>query len=122
MAYLQQQGAAELQVIKDFPWYNNPASEEYQFSNQVVRDFPEIKRRPDWKHVVGLLTLGAKAYTEMKSKKPAAPIKKAPAQPTVKAAPAQASQNDLIRARQNFAKNSSDKQGLTDLVKAMGFV
>jgi hypothetical protein len=122
MAYLQQQIAAESQVTKDFPWYSNPASEEYQFSQQVVKDFPEIKRRPDWKHVVGLLALGAKAYNESKSKKAPVPIKRAPVQPGIKAAPAQTSQTELTKARQNFAKNSSDKQGLTDLVKAMGFV
>lgn len=122
MAYLQQQFTAEAQVAKDFPWYSNPASEEYQFSQQVIRDFPEIKRRPDWKHVVGLLALGAKAYNESKSKKAAVPIKRAPVQPSVKAAPSQTSQSELTKARQNFAKNSSDKQGLTDLVKAMGFV
>jgi hypothetical protein len=68
--------------------------------------------------------LGAKAYAEMQAKKkaPAAPIKRAPAQPSVRATPAPSSQSDLIKARQAFAKNSSDKQGLTDLVKAMGFV
>jgi hypothetical protein len=122
MAYLQQQIAAESQTVKDFPWYSNPSSEEYQFSQQVIKDFPEIRRRPDWKHVVGLLALGAKTYGEMKTKKPAVPIKRSPVQPSVKAAPAQTSQNELTKARQNFAKNSSDKQGLTDLVKAMGFV
>ena len=122
MAYLQQQAVAESQIIRDFPWYTNPASEEYQFSQQVAREFPEIKRRPDWKHVIGLLAMGAKAYNEAKSKKPATPIKRAPAQPAVKAAPAQTNQGDLSRARQKFAKNSSDKEGLTDLVKAMGFV
>lgn len=122
MQYLQQQIAAETQVVKDFPWYSNPASEEYQFSQQVARDFPELKRRPDWKHVVGLLTLGAKTYNEMKTKKPATPIKRAPAQPSVKAAPPQTSQSEISKARQNFARNSSDTKGLTDLVKAMGFV
>ena len=122
MQYLQQQIAAESQVVKDFPWYSNPASEEYQFSQQVAKEFPEIKRRPDWKHVVGLLALGAKAYNELKSKKPATPIKRAPAQPSVKAAPSQTTQGEIQKARQNFARNSSDKQGLTDLVKAMGFV
>jgi len=122
MQYLQTQSAAESQVAKDFPWYSNPASEEYQFSQSVIREFPEIKRRPDWKHVVGLLALGAKAYNENKAKKTATPIKRAPVQPSVKAAPPQTTQSEISKARQNFARNSSDKQGLTDLVKAMGFV
>ena len=82
MQYLQSQTAAESQVVKDFPWYSNPASEEYQFSQSVIKEFPEIKRRPDWKHVVGLLALGAKAYNESKAKKTATPIKRAPEQPS----------------------------------------
>ena len=120
--YLQTQAVADAQAVKDFPWYSNPASEEYQFSQQVAKEFPEIKRRPDWKHVVGLLALGAKAYNESKTKKTATPIKRAPVQPSVKAAPPQTTQSEISKARQNFARNSSDKQGLTDLVKAMGFV
>ena len=122
MQYLQTQAEAEKAAVKDFPWYNNPASEEYQFSQAVIKEFPEIKRRPDYKHVVGLLALGAKAYNEMKAKKPAAPIKRAPAQPQVKAAPPVTSQSDISKARQNFMKNTSDKGGLTDMVKAMGLV
>lgn len=122
MQYLQQQIEAEQAVLKDFPWYKNPASEEYQFSQSVIKEFPEIKRRPDYKHVVGLLALGAKAYNEMKAKKPATPIKRAPVQPSVKAAPPVTSQSDMAKAKQNFMKNTSDKGGLTDMVKAMGLV
>lgn len=122
MQYLQAQAAAESQISKDFPWYSNPASEEYQFTQQVMKEFPEIKRRPDYKHVLGLLALGAKAYSEQKTKKPAAPIKRAPVQPGVKAAPASSSNADIAKLKQSFAKNSSDSKGLTDLVKAMGFV
>lgn len=122
MQYLQQQAAAESQVTKDFPWYSNPASEEYQFTQQVLREFPEIKRRPDHKHVLGLLALGAKAYNEQKTKKVATPIKRAPVQPGVKAAPVSSNNADIAKLKQSFAKNSSDSKGLTDLVKAMGFV
>jgi len=122
MQYLQTQIEADKLVAKDFPWYSNPASEEYQFSQAVIKEFPEIKRRPDYKHVVGLLALGAKAYSEMKSKKAPAPIKRAPVQPSVKAAPPVTSQSDISKARQNFLKNTSDKGGLTDMVKAMGLV
>ena len=122
MQYLQTQAAAEAQVAKDFPWFSNPASEEYQFTQQVLREFPEIKRRPDHKHVLGLLTLGAKAYNEQKTKKTVAPIKRAPVQPGIKAAPATSGNADIIKLKQSFAKNSSDSKGLTDLVKAMGFV
>jgi len=125
MQFLQQQQAAESEISANFPWWNKPETEEYQVAQQVIKEFPELKRRrADWKHVTGLVVLGAKAYAEMQSKKkaPVAPIKRAPAQPSVKAMPAPTAQGDLVKARQAFAKNSSDKQGLTDLVKAMGFV
>lgn len=122
MQYLQQQNTVESPVAKDFPWFSNPASEEYQFTQQVMKEFPEIKRRPDYKHVLGLLALGAKAYNEQKTKKPAAPIKRAPVQPGIKASPASTPNGDIAKLKQTFAKNSSDSKGLTDLVKAMGFV
>jgi hypothetical protein len=122
MQYLQNQSAAESQVMKDFPWFSNPASEEYQFTQQVMKEFPEIKRRPDYKHVLGLLALGAKAYGESKTKKIAPPIKRAPVQPGIKASPASTPNGDITKLKQSFAKNSSDQKGLTDLVKAMGFV
>jgi len=122
MQYLQTQAAADSQVTKDFPWYSNPASEEYQFTQQVLREFPEIKRRPDHKHVLGLLALGAKAYNEQKAKKTAPVIKRAQVQPAIKASPAPTQSGDIAKLKQTFARNSSDQKGLTDLVKAMGFV
>jgi hypothetical protein len=126
MQFLQQQTAAEADINSSFPWWNKPETEEYQVAQQVLKEFPELKRRrADWKHVAGLVVLGAKAYTEMQSKKKSATpavIKRAPAQPSVKAVPTQSSQSDLVKARQKFAGNSSDQQGLSDLVKAMGFV
>jgi len=125
MQFLQQEQAAEAEISTNFPWWNKPETEEYQVAQQVLREFPELKkRRADWKHVAGLVVLGAKAYADMQTKKkaPIAPIKRAPVQPSVKAVPTQASQSDLVKARQKFAKDSSDPKGLSDLVKAMGFV
>jgi hypothetical protein len=126
MRFLQQVAAAEPEIAQNFPWWNKPETEEYQVAQQVLKEFPELKkRRADWKHVAGLVVLGAKAYAEMQTKKKSgvpAPIKRAPAQPSVRAVPAASTQSDLLKARQNFAKNSSDKGGLSDLVKAMGLV
>lgn len=123
--YLQQQASVETEVVKDFPWYNKPETEEYQVAQQVLREFPELKkRRADWKHVAGLIVMGVKAYNDMKSTKKktvATPIKRAPIQPSVTASPAKTMQSDVSKAKQMFARNNS-KDGLTDLVKAMGFV
>ena len=125
MQFLQQQAQAEANVVQSFPWWNKPETEEYQVAQQVLREFPELKkRRADWKHVAGLVVLGAKTFAEMQAakSKPATPIKRAPVQPSVKAAPATSANSDIVKLKQSFAKNSSDQKGLTDLVKAMGFV
>ena len=120
--YLQQQQATEPMIVQDFPWYKKPESHEYQAAMALVRDFPEIKRRPDWKHLAGIVVEGLKAYTERKSKPAAtAPIKRAPAQPTLKAPPS-VSKDDTKSAQKSFLKDTSNRDGLSDLVKAMGFV
>lgn len=121
--YLQQQAYVEGEVVKDFPWWSKPETEEYQTAQQILREFPELKkRRADWKHVAGLLVMGIKAYGEKKAqKKPTAPIKRAPAQPSIKAAPARTTQTDLQKAKQSFIRNNS-RDGMTDVIKAMGLV
>jgi hypothetical protein len=120
--YLQEQQAAEPTIVQDFPWYKKPESPEYQAAMTIVRDFPEIKRRPDWKHLAGIVVEGLKAYTDRKSKPAtAAPIKRAPAQPALKAPPS-VSKDDTKHAQKSFLKDTSNRDGLSDLVKAMGFV
>ena len=124
--YLQQQAQADAQVMADFPWWGKQETEEYQVAQQIVRDFPELKkRRADWKHLAGLIVLGAKAYSEKKAKgkTQSQPIRRAPVQPGVtKAPPARASSLDGTKAKQQFAKTGGTRDGLTDLVKAMNFV
>jgi hypothetical protein len=120
--YLQQQQMAEPLILQDFPWYKKPESQEYQAAMAIARDFPEIKRRPDWKHLAGIVVEGLKAYTDKKSKPAStAPIKRAPSQPAPKAAPS-ASKDDTKTAQKSFLKDPSSRDGLSDLVKAMGFV
>jgi hypothetical protein len=124
--YLQQQQQSDAQVKVDFPWWGKPETEEYQVAQQIVRDFPELKkRRADWKHLAGLVVLGAKAYAESKAKAKgqSQPIRRAPVQPGVtKAPPARTSGSEGIKAKQQFAKTGGSRDGLTDLVKAMNFV
>ena len=120
--YLQQQQVADPTIVQDFPWYKKPESPEYQAAMAIVRDFPEIKRRPDWKHLAGIVVEGLKAYTDRKSKPTAtAPIKRAPSQPALKAPPS-VSKDDTKHAQKSFLKDTSSRDGLSDLVKAMGFV
>jgi hypothetical protein len=126
LSYLQQQAQADAQVAADFPWWGKPETEEFQVAQQIVRDFPELKkRRADWKHLAGLIVLGAKAYAESKTKAKAQnqPIRRAPAQPGVtKAPPARTQTSDKSKAKHQFARTGGSRDGLTDLVKAMNFV
>ena len=126
MSYLQQQAQADAQTIADFPWWNKPETEEFQVAQQIVRDFPELrKRRADWKHLAGLVVLGAKAYAEQKAKAKtqSQPIRRAPVQPGAsKAAPPKASGDTAAKVKQQFARTGGSRDGLTDLVKAMDLV
>jgi hypothetical protein len=124
--YLQQQAQADAQVVADFPWWGKQETEEFQVAQQLVRDFPELKkRRADWKHLAGLVVLGAKTYAEQKAKAKSQgqPIRRAPVQPGVtKAPPVRTSGSNEAKAKQQFAKTGGSRDGLTDLVKAMNFV
>jgi hypothetical protein len=124
--YLQQQAQADAQVVADFPWWGKQETEEFQVAQQLVRDFPELKkRRADWKHLAGLVVLGAKTYAEQKAKAKSQgqQIRRAPVQPGVtKAPPARTSGSNEAKAKQQFAKTGGSRDGLTDLVKAMNFV
>jgi hypothetical protein len=123
--YLQKQASLEQGIVQDFPWWGKPETEEYQAAQQILREFPELKkRRADFKHVAGIVVLGLKAYTDLKSKKTTqAPIKKAPPQPGVRQAPpASSHQQSTQKAKQQFARSGGDRDGLSDLVKNMGFV
>jgi len=120
--YLQEQQAAAPMILQSFPWLNKPESQEYQAAQNVLQDFPEIRRRPDYLHLVGVFVEGLKAYTERASNtKTAAPIKRAPAQPSVKAPPAPA-KDDSVRASKAFLQDTSSRDGLSSLLKAKGFV
>ena len=124
--YLQQQAQADAQLTADFPWWGKKETEEYQVAQQIVRDFPELKkRRADWKHLAGLMVLGAKTYAESKakSKTQGQPIRRAPVQPSsAKAPPMSNSTGNQTKAKQQFARTGGNRDGLTDLVKAMNFV
>lgn len=126
MTYLQQQAASDAQLKNDFPWWGKHDTEEYQVAQQVIRDFPELKkRRADWKHLTGLVVLGAKAYAAQKAQgtAPKQQIRRAPAQPGVtKAPPTATSNSQASKLKQQFAQTGGNRDGLTDLVKAMNFV
>lgn len=122
MAYLQQQASVAPKIVQNFPWLNKPESEEYQAAQTMLRDFPELRRRPDYLHLAGIFVEGLKAYTQRQSGvKQQAPVKRAPSQPSVKAPPVQR-KDDNVQASKAFMQDTSSRDGLSNLLKAKGFV
>ena len=122
--YLKSQEMFSQSASNDFPWWNKPESDEYQAAQFVLKEFPELKRkRADWKHIAGLVVLGMKAYNDLKAKKatPAPAIKRAPSQPSVKAPPAQ-QKPESNKAQKAFLSDPSNRDSLSNLLKAQGFV
>ena len=120
--YLNQKSQIEPVLATKHPWMRKPESEEYRVAQQVLRDFPEVKRRPDHMHLVAALIEGLKVFAERDSgKAKVAPIKRAPAQPSVKAPP-KVDKDESSKAQKSFLKDTSNRDGLSDLIKAMGFV
>jgi hypothetical protein len=120
--YLQIEREAEAQTVKEFPWWKDPSTKEYQTAQQVLRDFPEIKsKRADYKHIAGIVVLGLQAYQNMQQNKAATPkvIKKAPSSPAVKAAPVV--KDSGRKAFEAFARNNGDSRVFSDLLKSKGF-
>lgn len=121
--YLLVEREAEAQTVKEFPWWKDPSTKEYQTAQQVLRDFPEIRaKRADYKHIAGIVVLGLQAYQNMHGKQAAAPkpIKRAPSQPAIKAAPMV--KDNGKKVFDSFARNNGDSKLFSDLLKAKGFV
>jgi hypothetical protein len=122
LAYLQQQAAVAPQIVQNFPWLSKPESQEFQAATRLLQDFPEIRRRPDYLHLIGIFVEGLKTHVQKQATpKATAPIKRAPAQPSVKAPPAPA-KDDSVRASKAFLQDTSSRDGLSSLLKAKGFV
>lgn len=124
---LSNQQAIESEIVKDFPWWNKPETEEYRVAQQILQEFPELKRRRvDYKRIAGLVVLGAKAYEANRAGKGATKaqpvIRKAPSQPSIKAPVSSSGGNSVQKAKEFFVKNPSDKSGLSDMIKQMGFI
>lgn len=77
----------DAEAEKEYPFWKQRQSPEYQFASELLRAFPEIQKFPDFKLSIGDLIEGKKAR-ESKAKKTAQPVKKAPATPKASSAPA----------------------------------
>lgn len=85
--YVQTRAQIDPQAESTYTWWKDRSSKEYQTANQMLQVFPELRKFPDYKMVVGDYIRGAAVreaeYAKQKSATSAKPVvKKAPAQPT----------------------------------------
>lgn len=120
--YLEAEAAVEQDVIKEYPWWKKPDTPEYAIAQQFLKDFPEIKRKPEWKYIAALLVEGVatKATRQKAAQKPAPVVKKAPAVPR-SAAPVAVDpkRSTAEKAKSEFRKNPSS-DNLAQLFKTIG--
>lgn len=90
-----------------YPWYKDRTSKEFQSAQQMLQIFPELRKFPDYKMVIGDYITGSKAretaYQAQKSgqaAKAAQAVRKAPVQPTKPASAPAPVKEDVARAKQ----------------------
>lgn len=122
--YLESESAIKSEVVKEYPWWTKPDTPQYAIANQFLKDFPEIKRRPDWQYIAGIFVEGVAANAnrhKAASEKTAAPVvKKAPAVPRSSApVSADPKRSSADKAKESFRKNPSS-DNLAELFKSIG--
>lgn len=109
-------------AIKEYPWFNKPETKEAQLANEVLKNFPEFRKYPDFQLFVGDYVRGYMSRTSPKSAQSSA--RTAPnlaVRP--RTAPTAATRKESTDRRdiENFAK-SGGKEGLAKILLAKGFV
>jgi len=88
LQYVQARAQIDPQAESTYSWWKDKTSREYQAAQNMLKAFPELRKFPDYKMVVGDYLRGAQAreseYARQKSGQAAAKpaVKKAPAQPS----------------------------------------
>jgi hypothetical protein len=108
MRYIENMHRVEQMVAKEYTWWKDKSSAERQIAEAFMKHFPEIKRFPDYKMVLGDYIRGVKAR-EAASKKTAP--SRPPSQPKSASAPNTASGNRSARLT-----NPSDMDALTSII------
>lgn len=108
IGYLQNYTQIEQVAQKEYPWWKDKSAKERQIAETFIKTFPEIKKFPDYKMVIGDYIRGVKAR-EQASQKPAP--QKAPSAPRMTSAPAQVSKKDasVQIAKQRYASKNSNE-------------
>jgi len=105
----------DAEAEKEYPFWKQRQSPEYQFAKELLQAFPEIQKFPDFKISIGDLIEGRK-IRESKAKKTAQPVKKAPMTPKSTSAPASVTSK---AAKSKFAADSFRKAPNESNLKAL---
>ena len=112
--YLEEVSHMDKIATKEYPWWKDKSTKEYVLAQKFLQVFPEIKRFPDYKIVVGDYLRGIK--TREQSAKNTAP-QRAPVQPRPSATPASRPAKDMKsdEAKARFQKSTS-RDDLADII------
>lgn len=106
--YIENMHRVEQMVAKEYSWWKDKSSAERQIAESFLQHFPEIKRFPDYKMVLGDYIRGVKAR-EAASKKNAP--QRPPSQPKSGSAPVGVSGKKPMRLT-----NPSDTDALANII------
>jgi hypothetical protein len=121
--YVQNKSKLDPIAESEYSWWKNKASREYQQAQNMLKNFPELRRFPDYKIVIGDYIRGSMERENNYAKQKQATtgktvVKKAPSQPIKpSAAPVQMSKQEIKTqvAEQKFRKTGS-QEALKELV------
>lgn len=120
LQYVQARSQIDPQAEATYSWWKDRTSREYQAAQNMLKAFPELRKFPDYKMVVGDYLRGAADreanYAKQKAAVTSKPVvKKAPAQPTRPAAAP-----PTVTPQERTAKDAHDrfrKAPTTDALK-----
>ena len=108
LKYVNTRSQIDPMAESEYQWWKDRTSREYAVAQNMLTAFPELRKFPDYKMVIGDYIRGAAQrennYAAQKAGAAKAPIKKAPVQPTRStAAPAS------VTSKERDAKNAEAK-------------
>jgi len=112
--YLEQVNAMDQIAVKEYPWWKDKAAKERVIAEKFLEAFPEIKRFPDYRVVVGDYLRGIQSREASSRTKT---VQRAPVQPRPGTTPAQRSERDAKSdgAKARFMKSTSSDD-LADII------
>jgi len=114
--YIQTRKQFDVEAEKNYPFWKQRSSSEYQYANALLREFPEIQKFPDFKLSIGDMIEG-KRIRESKGKATPSVIKKAPSNPKQTAsAPVQTSKSLKSRSTEEAFRKNPNQDSLKALL------